>query len=209
MIIQKSVNGNSVVVVDREDYLRKMHNDLSDQKKFTIVNLKDDTLLNLAVNQEKHVDKVVKELVESNSRTEKNWYLLKTVGSGSSVMYSLCKVHKVSVENCPPFRPILLALNTPTYKIAKFLVPILKPLATNEFTVKDSFHFAEEIVDQQPAFFMGSLNVDSLLTYPVGIYMFKVNNRNTRTRCEICSKSTIKTPERRHWCCSGILIVDF
>ena len=30
---------------------------------------------------------------------------------------------------------------------------------------------------------------------PVGIYMFKVNNRNTRTRCEICSKLTIKTPE--------------
>ena len=29
-------------------------------------------------------------------------------------------------------------------------------------------------------------------TYPVGIYLFKVNNRNTRTRCEICSKLTIK-----------------
>ena len=27
--------------------------------------------------------------------------------------------------------------------------------------------------------------------------MFKVNNRNTRTRCEICSKLTIKVPERR------------
>ena len=33
--------------------------------------------------------------------------------------------------------------------------------------------------------------------YPVGIYMFKVNNRNTRTKSEICSKLTIKTPERR------------
>ena len=27
-----------------------------------------------------------------------------------------------------------------------------------------------------------------------GNYMFKVNNRNTRTRYEICSKLTIKTP---------------
>ena len=34
-------------------------------------------------------------------------------------------------------------------------------------------------------------------TTPAGNYMFKVNNRNTRTRCEICSKLTIKTPERR------------
>ena len=53
---------------------------------------------------------------------------------------------KASVENCPTFRPILWALNTPTYKLAKFLVPILKLLATNEFIVKDSFHFTGEIV---------------------------------------------------------------
>ena len=56
------------------------------------------------------------------------------------------------------------AFNTPTYKLAKFLVPILKPFTTNEFTVKDSFHFAEEIVDQQHDLFMGCLNVDSLFT---------------------------------------------
>ena len=39
--------------------------------------------------------------------------------------------------------------------------------------------------------------------------MFKVNNRNTRTRCEICSKLTIKTPERHHWRRSGVFIVNF
>ena len=33
--------------------------------------------------------------------------------------------------------------------------------------------------------------------YPANIYIFKVNNRDTIKRCEICSKSTIKTPERR------------
>ena len=32
----------------------------------------------------------------------------------------------------------------------------------------------------------------------VGNYMFKVSNRGTRARCEICSKVTIKTLERRH-----------
>ena len=32
---------------------------------------------------------------------------------------------------------------------------------------------------------------------PVDIYMFKVNNRNTRTRCEICSKLTIKTSDEK------------
>ena len=32
---------------------------------------------------------------------------------------------------------------------------------------------------------------------PAGIYLLKVNNRNTITRCEICSKLIIKTPEQR------------
>ena len=43
---------------------------------------------------------------------------------------------------------------------------------------------------------------------PAGIYLLKVNNRNTRTRCEICSKSTIKTPERQ-WRRSGVFTVNF
>ena len=39
--------------------------------------------------------------------------------------------------------------------------------------------------------------------------MFKVNNRNTRTRCEIWSKLTIKTPERRYFTpCSSVFIVN-
>ena len=44
---------------------------------------------------------------------------------------------------------------------------------------------------------------DSLMSYadsiyPAGNYMFKVNNRNSRTRCELCSKLTIKITERLH-----------
>ena len=42
-----------------------------------------------------------------------------------------------------------------------------------------------------------------------GNYMFKVNNRNTRTRCEICSKLTLKIPEQRHWCRCGVFTVNF
>ena len=34
---------------------------------------------------------------------------------------------------------------------------------------------------------------------PAKIYLFKVNDRNARKRFEICSKLTMKTPERRHW----------
>ena len=43
---------------------------------------------------------------------------------------------------------------------------------------------------------------------PVGLYLVKVNNRNTRTRCKICSKLTMKTTERRHWRRSGVFIIN-
>ena len=85
LIIQKF---DSVVTVDRQSYIKKIN-----------------TLLKFAVNQEKQIDKVVKRLVESKSMTEKNWNSLKPVGSRPGIMHSSCKVHKVSVENCPPFCP--------------------------------------------------------------------------------------------------------
>ena len=50
---------------------------------------------------------------------------------------------------------------------------------------------------------------DGRKNIPASKYMFEVNKISTRARCEICSKSTIKTPERRQWHCSGVFIVDF
>ena len=43
LIIQKSDKGNSVVIVQKQDYLERMNDILSDQKKFSKVSLKDDT----------------------------------------------------------------------------------------------------------------------------------------------------------------------
>ena len=45
--------------------------------------------------------------------------------------------------------------------------------------------------------------------FPARIYLFKVGNRNTRRKCEICSKLTIKTPERSQWHHSGVFTVNF
>ena len=52
------------------------------------------------------------------------------------------------------------------------------------------------------------LSKEELESGPVGIYLLKVNNRNTRTRCEICSKLTTKTPEQHQWHNSDIFIVN-
>ena len=47
--------------------------------------------------------------------------------------------------------------------------------------------------------------------YPAGIYLFKINNRNSRTMCETCSKLTIKTPDDviDFTNCSAVSTVEF
>ena len=54
--------------------------------------------------------------------------------------------------------------------------------------------------------------------FPADIDLLNVNNRNTKIRCKICSKSTTKTSEQRQWhcwlwtyftTCSTVSIVNF
>ena len=47
------------------------------------------------------------------------------------------------------------------------------------------------------------------IAIPAGIYLLKVNNRDTRARYKIFSKLIIKIPEQPHWRRSGIFIVNF
>ena len=47
--------------------------------------------------------------------------------------------------------------------------------------------------------FLKKLYKQVLRPYPANIYFFKASNRNTRKRCEICLKLTLKSPERRYW----------
>ena len=89
---------------------------------------------------------------------------MKPRGSRFGIFYGLCKVHKQLADNCPPFRPIMSAIKIPTNNLAKFLVPLLQPITTNMYTVKNSFEFAKEITDQDPGLFMANLDVESLFT---------------------------------------------
>ena len=68
-------------------------------------------------------------------------------------------------------------------------------------------HFTARCTFFLPAIaFSGSINEMSGI--PANIFLFKVNNANSRKRCEICSELTIKTPERCNWRRSGIFIVN-
>ena len=52
------------------------------------------------------------------------------------------------------------------------------------------------------------LTFNEQIHFPACSYMSKDSNRNIRARYEICSKLTIKIPERGQWCRSGIFIVN-
>ena len=80
------------------------------------------------------------------------------------ILYGLGKIHQETCNGIPPFRPILSAIGTRTYNLAKFLLKFLTPSTANEFTVIDSFHFAEEISQQDSNLHMASLDVVSLFT---------------------------------------------
>ena len=44
--------------------------------------------------------------------------------------------------------------------------------------------------------------------FQADIYLFKVNNKNAKTRPDICSKLTIVRPERCHWRQSGVFTLN-
>ena len=125
------------MIADKAGYLDKMKNLLNDTRNFQKTNLNNDEILSFAVNKENRLDNIFKKFVTSKSLSEETRRSLKPVGTRLGIMYELCKVHKDIINNCKPFRPNLSAINTPTYKLAKVLVPILKSLTRYKYPVSN------------------------------------------------------------------------
>ena len=99
-----------------------------------------------------------------------------------------------------------------------FVIAITTTAQKMKFSIKDFFSkcdqirtFTEEIFNKKLRFLCIAIVtcriLANIITFPASfwilfqasIYLLKANNRNTRTTCKICSKLTIKTPERWHW----------
>ena len=104
-------------------------------------------------------------LLKNNEIIDKSTYkCIIPAGSRASILYGLDIIYKETRNGIPRFCPTLSAIGTPTSKLAKFLLKFLTPSTANEFTVIDSFHFAEEISHQDSNLHMASLDDDSLFT---------------------------------------------
>ena len=115
------------------------------------------------------------------------------------------KIHKAEV----PLRPIVLAVNSPTYRLSKELARILTPLAGHtESHVNNSAHFTQEIQDTtlEDDDIMVSFDVVSLFTrVPVDKAIDVINSkleldeelgaRTTLSREQICylTKTCLQT----------------
>ena len=74
-------------------------------------------------------------------------------------------MHKPVTDRCHSLRePILSAINTPSYKLVKFLALLLTPLISSDYTIKDLFSFAEELSSFDCAHYMTSFDIESLFT---------------------------------------------
>ena len=72
IVIEKSDKGNSIVVVDRDKYIEKMENILSDQSKFQKIALKDDNFLNFITSQKNALIKFIKSLLTRTACLKKH-----------------------------------------------------------------------------------------------------------------------------------------
>ena len=134
---------------------------------------------------ENRVTNVLKNFRDKKQISSEQYKDLSPLVSRPGIMYGLAKVHKIVTDGLPSFRPILSTIGTPTYKLAKFLVPLLELLTTNECTIKDSFTFAEELQSFDSKLVMPRFDIESLFT-----------NIHLQETIDLCLKNLFK--DRTH-----------
>ena len=83
----------------------------------------------------------------------------KQTGSFIQIMQSYDEPNRL-----PSLRPILSAIDTCSYNLAKVFVPILKEFTVNEYTVKDTFSFSNKIRNKDTSLYVASFDIKSLFT---------------------------------------------
>jgi predicted GIY-YIG superfamily endonuclease len=154
VVFCKPDKGNGVVIMDKDDYVQKVQSLISDKKKFKL--LKDDP----TEPRESSLQKFLRYLKNTGAISEETLNKVRPCGSNPSRIYGLPKLHKPDV----PLRPIVSGIGSYTHKLAKHLADILKPIATNKYTVKDSFTFTNDIFSLSDIPFMCSFDIVSLYT---------------------------------------------
>ena len=163
IIVTKPDKGRGVVLVDKNVYLDKMQNLISDPTKFQLIN---DPINVFSLKIEDKINNFLRKLKKLSLLSDDVYKQLFVSGSGPGILYGLPKVHKPNFSIDFPFRPIFAAYNTAAYKLSKFLVPILAPITINEYTSENSYTFCKSLhsITNPANSYMASFDIENLFT---------------------------------------------
>ena len=163
IIVSRPDKGRGVVITNKADYIDSISRILSDPSKFEILS---EPIRKYCTKMEDKINRFLSQLKKIKCIDEDTYTRLYCSGSAPGIMYGLPKIHKSDFSTKFQFRPILAAYNQASYKISKFLVPILAPLTTNQFTVSNSSEFSRFVssYDNANDFYMASFDIESLFT---------------------------------------------
>ena len=103
LVIQKAGKGNTIVIIDRENYLRGIKSLLSDNTKFIPLIIDQSKWLNYSVNLEKKLKEHFKNLENGNKISEDEFKSICPIGTRPGILYGQPKVHKTVINNIPQF----------------------------------------------------------------------------------------------------------
>ena len=156
VVILPADKGNSTVVMEKEEYSKKMMELLNTD---TYEERDTDPTNTLKVK----INRILKTLETKGEITTQTYQRIRASGSQSPRIYGLPKIHKANT----PLRPIVSCINSPTYKLSRFIAKILSPLvgSTDSF-VMNTGHFVEMMRDEKlgPDEMLVSFDVSSLFT---------------------------------------------
>ena len=150
----KADKGNTIVVLEKSDYILGMEDLLATDE---YINIKCDPLKE-CVNE---FNKTLEEIKLILNEKEKS--MLKVSNPVTSRIYGLPKIHKPGNK----FRPIVNNINSPTYFLAKHLVKKFSNITKfNSHSIKNSFELVESIQNLELSGndFLVSFDVTSLFT---------------------------------------------
>ena len=153
----------------------KLENLLSDINTFQDFTNKEDPLQK-TLKIEDRLNRFLKKLKLNNNITETEQKDLYVSGSDPGILYGLPKIHKANT----PIRQILSSIDTPSYKLAKFLIPHIDHLAENEYALRNSKEFFDVLSHTTipNGAVMASFDIESLYTnIPIGEAIEIIANR--------------------------------
>ena len=164
VIVARPDKGNGIVVLDKNRYLSSMMDLVSDVSKFECIS---EPLKKITFRFEDKVNRILTKLKSLGTISDKNYRDLYASGCGPGILYGLPKIHKANFDVNFQMRPIFAAYSTPSYKLAKYLVPLLTPLSLSKYCITNSSSFSREICGLKflsSNSFMASIDVESLYT---------------------------------------------